>query len=73
MTKKGNPYGIIKIEDFTGSGEIALCGKDYVDYSKFGKRGMYLLIKARVEDRYNSGRLSYLSEPSNCCRKRKTA
>ena len=58
MTKKGNPYGIIKIEDFTGSGEIALFGKDYVDYSKFGKRGMYLLIKARVEDRYNSGRLS---------------
>ena len=58
MTKKGNPYGIIKIEDFTGSGVIALFGKDYVDYSKFGKRGMYLLIKARVEDRYNSGRLS---------------
>ena len=58
MTKKGSPYGIIKVEDFTGSGEIALFGKDYVDYAKFGKRGMYLLIRARVEDRYNSGRLS---------------
>lgn len=58
MTKKGSPYGIIKIEDFTGSGEVALFGKDYIDYGKFGKQGMYLLIKARVEDRYNSGRLS---------------
>ena len=58
ITKKGAPYGIIKVEDFTGSGEIALFGKDYVDYAKFGKRGMYLLIRARVEDRYNSGRLS---------------
>ena len=59
ITKKGAPYGIIKVEDFTGSGEIALFGKDYVDYAKFGKRGMYLLIRARVEDRYNSGRLSF--------------
>ena len=58
ITKKGAPYGIIKVEDFTGSGEIALFGKDYVDYAKFGKRGMYLLIRARIEDRYNSGRLS---------------
>lgn len=58
MSKKGNLYGIIKLEDFTGSGEIALFGKDYIDYSKFGKRGMSLLVKAHIEDRYNSGKLS---------------
>ena len=58
MTKKGSPYGIIKMEDFTGSSELALFGKDYIEYSKYGKPGMYLLIRARVEDRYNSGRLS---------------
>lgn len=51
MTKMGKPYGILKLEDFTGSGEIALFGNDYIDYSKYGKPGMYLLITARVEPR----------------------
>jgi len=39
----------LKIEDFTGSGEIPLFGQDYIEYSKYGKIGMYLLITARVE------------------------
>jgi DNA polymerase III, alpha subunit len=50
-TKNGKPYGIVKIEDFTGSGEIALFGNDYIEYSKYCKIGMYLLINARVEPR----------------------
>ena len=50
-TKTGKPYGIVKIEDFTGSGEIALFGNDYIEYSKYCKIGMYLLITARVEPR----------------------
>jgi DNA polymerase-3 subunit alpha len=49
MTKKGNPYGVMKIEDFSGNAEIALFGNEYVDYSKYFKVGMYLLIRARVE------------------------
>lgn len=51
MTKMGKPYGILKVEDFTGSGEIALFGNDYIEYGKYGKPGMYLLITARVEPR----------------------
>ena len=51
LTKNGKPYGVVKIEDFTGSGEIALFGKNYIDYSKYCKPGMYLLISARVERR----------------------
>lgn len=51
MTKMGKPYGILKIEDFSGSGEIALFGNDYIEYSKYGKVGMYLLITARIEPR----------------------
>ncbi|GHT32303.1 DNA-directed DNA polymerase [Bacteroidia bacterium] len=51
MTKNGKPYGVMKIEDFTGSSEIALFGKDYIDFSKFFKIGMYLLIRGRVEPR----------------------
>ncbi|WP_106831734.1 DNA polymerase III subunit alpha [Parabacteroides pacaensis] len=51
MTKTGKPFGILKVEDFTGSGEIALFGNDYIEYSKFGKMGMYLLISATVQPR----------------------
>ena len=48
-TKTGKPFGILKLEDFTGSGEIALFGQDYIDYGRYGKPGMYLLVAARVE------------------------
>lgn len=50
-TKMGKPYGILKIEDFTGSGEIALFGNDYIEYGKYGKLGMYLLISATIQPR----------------------
>jgi DNA polymerase-3 subunit alpha len=49
LTKKGKPYGGIKIEDFTGSGEITLFGNDYVSYSNYFQAGLYLLIRGRVE------------------------
>ena len=55
MTKTGKPYGILKVEDFTGSGEIPLFGQDYIDYAKYGKMGMYLLISGKMEPRkYNA-------------------
>jgi len=49
MSKTGKPYCIVKIEDFTGSDEIPLFGSDYIEYSKYCKVGMYLLINARIE------------------------
>ena len=55
MTKTGKPYGILKVEDFTGSGEIPLFGQDYIDYAKYGIMGMYLLISGKMEPRkYNT-------------------
>jgi DNA polymerase-3 subunit alpha len=45
VTKKNKSYAIIKIEDFTGSGEIALFGDDFVNYAKFCRPNMYLFIK----------------------------
>ena len=51
MTKTGKPFGILKIEDYSGSAEIPLFGKDFVDFRKFGYNGMYLLIKAKCQPR----------------------
>ena len=51
ITKNGKPYGILKIEDMSGSGEIPLFGDNYINFSKYGKEGLYLYIKAVVQPR----------------------
>ncbi|MDR0412670.1 MAG: DNA polymerase III subunit alpha, partial [Dysgonamonadaceae bacterium] len=45
LSRTGNPYGILKMEDFSGNGEIALFGKDLIEYGKYGRPNIYLLIR----------------------------
>ena len=60
MTKMGKPYGILKLEDFTGSGEIPLFGNDYIEFSKYCKDGLVLLINASVQPRrWNENELDF--------------
>ncbi|MDR1745980.1 MAG: DNA polymerase III subunit alpha [Tannerella sp.] len=49
--KNNRPYAFIKMEDFSGSGEIALFGKDYIDYGKYCKTGLHLFVRASVQPR----------------------
>lgn len=51
ITKTNKPYMIIKIEDFTGSGEIPLFGDDYINFGKYGRPGLYVLLKGKVQPR----------------------
>jgi len=50
--KNGKPYMIIKIEDFSGTGELALFGDDYINFSKYGRKGLYVYVTARVQPRH---------------------
>ncbi|MDO5036005.1 MAG: DNA polymerase III subunit alpha [Porphyromonas sp.] len=52
-TKRGDPCGFIKIQDFEGEGEIALFKDQYLNFSKFGKVGLFLYINALAEQSYN--------------------
>ncbi len=53
-TKQGRDYAIVKIEDYSGSGEIPFFGNDYVQYRQYLFVGYYLLIKGRYQPRrYN--------------------
>ena len=53
-TKNGKPYGVVRIEDFTGSGEIAQFGTTWLNWSNMMKVGTFLYIKAQcVPRRYN--------------------
>ena len=52
-SKTGNPFGKIVVEDYQGSFDIMLFGKDYVEYNKFMVPGLSLFIRGRVQERFN--------------------
>lgn len=55
-TKNGNPYGIVKMEDFSGNGELALFGKDWIEYRNYFAEGTSLYIQIKVEPhRFKAG------------------
>ncbi len=51
ISKNGNPFGIAKIEDYSGSAEFAFFGTDWVNYQGFLNERMFLFIKARCQPR----------------------
>ena len=48
-SKNGKIYGIVKMEDYAGSGEIPLWSTDWVTYRNFFTEGASLFIKLKVE------------------------
>jgi DNA polymerase-3 subunit alpha len=52
--KNNKPYAIVKIEDFTGSGEIFIFGDDFVKYANYCRPNMYLFIRGTyTPDKHN--------------------
>ena len=48
-TKKGNPFGIARIEDYSGATEIPLFGQDWIDWGRYMQQGCFLFIHAKVQ------------------------
>ena len=60
QTRHGSPFTIFKIEDYSGSHELALFGDDSINYGKFARPGLSLYIKGRVQSRrYNESQLEF--------------
>ena len=53
-TKTGNPWGQLTVEDFSGSYSFALFGKDYMTFKPYFIKGMAVLIKGKVQGRFNN-------------------
>ena len=49
QTKKGNPFGIAKVEDYSGSTEFAFFGSDWVEKKSFFNTGMFLYMKGKCQ------------------------
>ncbi len=43
-SRTGSQFGIIKIEDYTGSAEIRLFGQNYINYNKYGIKGNAIIV-----------------------------
>lgn len=52
-SKNGNPFSSFTLSDYTDSLEFFLFGQDYVNFHKYCKTGLFLLVKGSVKQRYN--------------------
>ena len=59
MTKKGGQFGILKIEDYTGSTELKFFGQDFIEFNKYGHVGIAIRVHGRFQKRYNSEELVF--------------
>jgi DNA polymerase-3 subunit alpha len=48
-TKTGKPYGIAKVEDYSGSAEFAFFGNEWLEKKNFFNVGMFLYMKGKCQ------------------------
>ena len=51
MTKKGSPYGRVKMEDFSGAAEFVFFGDDWVGKKNYFAEGMFLYLIGKCQPR----------------------
>lgn len=60
ISKKGTPWGILEIEDFSGKAEVRMFGKTYLEYKHFCVPGTSVFIDAEFKPgRFNPEQLDF--------------
>ncbi len=60
ITKTGNPWGKITIEDYNESTDLAFFGEDYVKFKQYMVTGLFLFVKGKIAERFrNSGNFEF--------------
>ena len=62
-SKTGKPYGIFTLEDYHGSHEFPLFGKNYDDYGKYLIKDLFVFIQAVVQEKGSDYR-NYTPDPN---------
>ena len=57
--KTGKPYSHIVLTDYTDSYKMFFFAKDYVEYGKYCKMGLYLLVKGVVQNRFGGDQIEF--------------
>lgn len=55
ISKTGKNFASMVLTDYNGSLKIMLFGNDYVSFSKFCKKGLFLMVRGKVSPRWNGG------------------
>ena len=58
--KRGNPCGFITVEDFNGSGELAMFGEDWGRWNGMFTEGASVYITAKMQQRFRDSTLKTL-------------
>ncbi|WP_372935916.1 OB-fold nucleic acid binding domain-containing protein, partial [Mariniphaga sediminis] len=53
-SKNGNPFSTLTLSDYTDSYEFFFFGQDYVNFHKYCKTGLFILLKGTVKQRFKS-------------------
>lgn len=57
--KNGGSFGILKIQDYSGSAEFMLFGQDYIDYHNYGVPGTPVLIRGAFARRFQNSDIRF--------------
>jgi len=57
--KTGKPYSNIVLTDYTDSYKMFFFAKDYVEYGKYCKPGLYLMIRGVIQNRFGGDQLEF--------------
>ncbi len=57
--RNGGQFGILKIEDYTGTAEFRLFGQQYIDFNKYGVKGAPILVTGKFQRRYANSDINF--------------
>lgn len=59
FSKNGKPYSKLTLSDYTDSRQFFFFQQDYVEFGKYCKPGLFVLIRGRIQKRFNSESLEF--------------
>ena len=58
-SKRGTNYGILKMEDYSGTTEFFLFGNNFINYGKFGVIGTPIMVRGAYQKNKYNGRVDF--------------
>lgn len=59
VSKNGKPFSKLTLSDYTDSYQFFFFTQDYVEFGKYCKTGLFILVKGKVQKRYNSEAMEF--------------
>jgi DNA polymerase-3 subunit alpha len=59
FSKNGKPFSYIVLTDYTDSYKMFFFAKDYVEFGKYCKPGLYLMVRGVVQNRFGGDQLEF--------------